>query len=264
MEDIKIKMEKDFLMYQLSNETIAGMTFKSAGNYQTKDRIFSLDILQYFQLYKSVQLKNRLITIHNSTYGKVSFFKEAITPPPLISADGIIYRGIGGVIFFPGGCPIIAFANTKANLSGIMHVSWKSLGAGIINNFIDLWEKCGGKIIETKIQILPAMCKECLNFPKEYYQNAIAPTIRHSFPEEIISQFTKNNEKKIELDLIGLIQFALKQKGYLAKKAHECTCCSKKYWRYLCDDRNGKKHRNAAFVLTAPSLPFSDSPPFAF
>ena len=41
-------------------------------------------------------------------------------------------------------------------------------------------------------------------------------------------------------------------KGYISKKAHECTCCSRKYWCYLCDDKKGKKYRNAAFIITAP------------
>ena len=177
-------------------------------------------------------------------------------------AEGIIYRGIGGVIYFPGGCPVVCFSDEKSNLTGIMHIGWRSIGADIIDNFLNLWEIHGGhKGSATKIQILPAMCGKCLNFPIEYYSNSIAPAIMHTFPKKIISQFTKNIEERIELELIGLIQFALKQRGYIPKRAHECTCCSGKYWCYLCCDKNGKKYRNAAFIMKAP---FIIPPPFAF
>lgn len=253
MRNIKIKIEKDILLYQFNERTMAGITFKNAGNYNSADKIFSNDILQYFQLYGLSSLRKRLITVYSSNInGKTIFIKEGLSAPQTL-AEGIIYRGIGGVIFFPAGCPIIIFCNENSNLSGIIHAGWKSIGAGIIDNFIDLWKKHEGHQNETKIQILPAMCGKCLDFYQQDYSRLVIPAIKHLISQKSISQFTKYHKGKISMDLPRLIEYFLNQKGYKSiEKPHECVCCSGKYWCYRCDDKDGKKYRNAAFIITAP------------
>lgn len=250
-----IRMEEKYFFAKLGEETITGMTFRNAGNFfpRTNEMAFQfsrkvLEITNYYYL------KNRILIMRSKDAKmEVIFMKEPTIKTQQLFHEAIIYRGKGAAVFFPGGCPGIIFHDEKANLSGLFHGGWRQVANGIIDRFLEIWERTNGSRAWTKIKILPGICEKCLNFDKQYYANFIEPVIKHLLIQESEHQFIKNNKERIGMNLIGLIEFHLKQKGYVQiRKSHECTCCSGKYWCYRCDDKDGKKYRNAAFIITTP------------
>ncbi|MEK7636040.1 MAG: laccase domain-containing protein [Patescibacteria group bacterium] len=253
-----IRLEKKFIITKISEETIAGMTLKNAGNFypKTNDAAFEssnkiLKIIGYDIDYLN---KRKLIMINKADIRpEIVFLKQPEVKTKLLFYEGIIYRGNGALMFFPGGCPGIVFRDDNANLSGLFHGGWRIIAQGIIEQFLKQWETCGGKWTTTRIKILPGICVDCLTFDQDFFSNIVWPMLKPIIPKELAKEsIVKKIDRKIGLDLVAIIDYLITKKGYYVDSITLCTCHIKNFWCYRCDDKNGKKYRNGVFLVTAP------------
>lgn len=258
-----IDLKEKFFITRLGEETIAGMTFRNAGNFypysnetafKTKDeilRIIDCDI-PYIQDRTLIMINKADIKI------ETIFIKQPQLKTQLIFREAIIHRGRGAIMFFPGGCPGVVFHDEKANLSGLLHGGWRIIATGIIENFLKSWESAGGKAIWTRIKILPGICQNCLKFDKKYFMSAVLPALKSLIFNSNgahIDKFTKFIGDRVGLNLGSLISHLIENCGYYIDERDivaTCTCHTNEFWCYRCDDKNDKKHRNAVFIITAP------------
>lgn len=250
-------MFEDFV----GGNSFSGMTFKNAGNFypdgsREKAEYFAKKVLD---MTGFSYLLNRLAVMRAENHGnKVVFLgdmKEQIQSSQFF-CDGVIFRGKGAAVFFPGGCAAIAFRDKKANLSGMLHAGWKPVAQNIIREFLRSWENLGGSSGTTEIKFLPSICNNCLVFDMEYFKH-VRKTMEQSSdktdclfqPAEFLNYSIKDG--RIHLSLSDMIVSLLYYNhGYVAEKP-ECHCCGGgKHWCYRCNDKNGVKYRNAAFIIT--------------
>ena len=254
-----VRLEKKFIITRISEETIAGMTLKNAGNFypETNDAAFEssnkiLKIIGYDVDYLN---KRRLIMRSKGAKPEVVFLKQPEVKTKLLFYEGIIYRGNGALIFFPGGCPGIVFRDDNANISGLLHGGWRIITQGIIEKFLKQWETCGGKWTTTKIKSLPSICVDCLTFDQNYFSNIVWPALKPVIPEKFDrDKIVKNIGGRMGLDITAIIDYLITKKGYYVDNIALCTCHIKNFWCYRCDDKNGKKYRSGVFLVTAPLL----------
>ena len=256
-----IELKEKFFNTRLGEETITGMTFRNAGNFypQSNDAAFRLkdEILKMIG-YNIPYIQDRTLIMINKSDTKTEtiFIKQPQLKTQLIFREAIIHRGMGAIMFFPGGCPGVVFRDDKANISGLLHGGWRIVADGIIENFLKSWQSAGGKEIWTKIKILPCICQNCLKFDQQYFLSTLLPTLKPLIPNGAhMNQFTKLIGSKVGLDLKSLVRCLITSYGYYLNAddiLHDCTCHNSKFWCYRCDDKNGKKYRNAVFVITAP------------
>jgi copper oxidase (laccase) domain-containing protein len=258
----KKKREVVFKQFGVDN-SLAGMTTQVAGNFCINgswERGFEkLDaLLKITGFNKFGNIIMRAETHSNNIW----FFEDLKNNESTqVVCDGVIYRGQGTAVFFPGGCPAIAFRDRKANLSGLLHGGWKSIAQGIVDNFLREWENAGGHKKNTQIIFLPATCREGAVYGREgydYFLKTIYPTIATMRPNDYsrfinIVKGYKGHRDYATFDLLRLNCFLLMEKGY--KKMKEiggCVCCNNKFWFYDRDDKNknGVKYRNAAFIVS--------------
>lgn len=254
-------MMKEFGYFKLFDEMVAGMTFKNTGNFAVED--FGE---KYRNIAKEVGLENAppLITIlANKHTNRVLPFIEKIEPPYEYICDGIIYKGSGAAVFFPGGCLPVAFRDMENNLSGLLHVSVQTISKDIISIFLKKWKSAGGNPSRTRVFFLPAICDDCLNYEVKYFQEKIFPEIKPAIDSTHLSQINFINYEKgfFYLNLIKLAKELIKKQDYdLISLSNECTCCNhNRYWCYRHHDNDRQKFRNAAFIITPeiePLLPF--------
>ena len=253
-----IGVEEKFIFTRISKETIAGTTLKNAGNFypKTNDAAFesSNKILKMIGYDIDYLNKRRLIMINKAdTKPEIIFLKKPEVKTKLLFYEGIIFRGIGALMFFPGGCPGIVFRDDDADLSGLFHGGWRIITQGIIEQFIKQWETCGGKWATTRIKILPGICVDCLTFDQDYFSNIVWPALKPIIPDKLDrDKIVKKISEKIGLNLITIIDYLITKKGYYVSSITLCTCHIKNFWCYRCDDKKEKKYRNGVFLVTAP------------
>ncbi|MEK9154954.1 MAG: laccase domain-containing protein [Patescibacteria group bacterium] len=260
--------EEDFFSFKLTEKSICGMTYKSAGNFwheysSEKSFEFAKKVLELTG-FDLLYLFNRLIVMRAETHSDkvICFSKPNNLRTNEFFGDGAIYYGPGAAVFFPGGCPAIAFRDEEANLSGLLHGGWKPITQGILEKFLKQWEKSGGKSHKTLIKFLPSICPQCLIYERKYFVSKIVPHLVTLLGNEITAQdfysHVRNkarhrNETNFYLDF--LIERILRVSGYQnLELSSECTCCSEKggkYWCYRHDDNKEKRYRSAAFLITA-------------
>ncbi len=242
-------MERQFILKQFEGRAFAGMTFKNAGNFYPNGSCGKAD-----QDAKSVlgitgflYLSDRLAIMRAEKHGRKVIYLGNHFNAAQLFCDGVIYSGKGAAVFFPGGCAAIAFRDERADISGMLHGGWKPVAQGIIEIFLRKWWNAGGSYKTTQIKFLPAICGNCLVFDTAYFKKVVSPAIN----SRSLDEFTKRiNAEYISLDLSKFIEASLNGFGYNAENNASCVCCSGKYWCYRCDDKDGVKHRNAAFVIT--------------
>ncbi|MEK7075801.1 MAG: laccase domain-containing protein [Patescibacteria group bacterium] len=252
------KIEKSFYSLQMDKNTTTGMTHKNTGNFYPGS-LFA----------KAFEAADRALTISDinqpiigvgyvvmqAEHGNNVWFFEKLnrSESHQIFCDGVIYRGTGAAIFFPGGCPAIAFRDEEVNISGLLHGGWKSVTQNIVKNFFSLWENAGGTKKTTQIVFLPSTCGNCLKYENDgydYFLKTVYPIIEAMRPNDN-GRFIHTIDHSINFNLISLIRKLFTEKGYKKiNEMNECVCCSGKYWCYYHDDKNGVKHRNAAFIAT--------------
>ncbi|MDP3014949.1 MAG: laccase domain-containing protein [bacterium] len=251
-------LEEKFCSFQIDGNATVGMTHKNSGNFYpngSSKKAFELakKVLEITGFYSAVS--DKLIIMRAEKHGdRITYFPNNFkTGTTQRFCDGVIYRGAGAAIFFPGGCPAIAFRNEKTNISGLLHGGWKSITQDIVERFFSLWENAGGRKETTQIIFLPSTCGNCLKYENDgydYFLKTVYPAIKAMRPDDN-DRFIHTADHSINFNLIGLICELFMEKGY--KKINEigeCVCCSGKYWCYYHDDKNGVKHRNAAFITT--------------
>lgn len=249
--------EEIFYSFQMDDKSIAGMTYKNAGNFYpdgSNGKAFELakKALEITCFYSAVS--DKLIIMRAEKHGDevICFPDNSMLKTTQLFCDGVIYRGTGAVIFFPGGCPGISFRDTQANLSGMLHGGWKPITKGIVKKFLNEWQIAGGKPENTKIKFLPSICEKCLTYESEYFYSVVAPEIRTLLNDKkIADKFYNRDNKKIHFLLNFLVVYLLEKSGYNGISAFpECTCDKhQKYWCYRHDDGK-EKRRNAAFIIT--------------
>lgn len=247
-----------FYSFRMDDKSIAGMTYKNAGNFYpngSNGKAFELaeKTLRITDFYSAVS--DKFIVMRAERHGdEVICFSDNSTLKTIeLFCDGIIYRETGAVIFFPGGCPAISFRDTEANLSGMLHAGWKPTTKGIVEKFLNEWRVAGGKPQNTKIKFLAAICEQCLTYEDEYFYSVIAPEIQALLNNKKIADkfYYSRDNKKIHFMLNFLVVYLLEKNGYRISELPECTCDKhQKYWCYRHDDKDGKKYRNAAFIIT--------------
>lgn len=258
-----VRLEEKYFFTKLGEETIAGMTFRNAGNFypQSNGAVFKAkdEILKMINCDIPYIQNRTLIMINKSnTKTETIFIKQPQLKTQLVFREAIIYRGRGAIMFFPGGCPGVVFHDEKANLSGLLHGGWRIVADGIIENFLRNWRLYGGKEIWTRIKILPSICQNCLKFDQQYFLSAVLPVLGPLIPNGThMNKFTKLIGSKVGFDLQSLISSIITSYGYylnIDDVISNCTCHNNEFWCYRCDDKDGKKYRNGVFLITAPLL----------
>lgn len=247
-----MKTKRQFMASWFNGNSFAGMTFKNAGNFYPEGSVekayhFAKKVLD---ITGFLHLTDRLIVMRAETHGNdvIHIFKmpQVLSYYSQYFCDGIIFNGKGAAIFFPGGCAAIAFRDKKADISGMLHGGWKPIAQGIIKNFLRKWESAGGSPETTQIEFLPSICGNCLTFDTIYFEE-VSAALKLYEPNMFIHKING----KYGLDLSKLIEVSLNELGYGTNNNASCVCCSGNHWCYRCDDKNGKKHRNAAFIITS-------------
>jgi copper oxidase (laccase) domain-containing protein len=255
--------EEMFYSFRMDDKSIAGMTRKNAGNFYSdgsSEKTFELakKVLEITGFYSAVS--DKFVVMRAEKHGDevIYFPNNSMLKTTQLFCDGVIYRGIGATIFFPGGCPAISFRDIEANLSGMLHGGWKPITKGIVKKFLDKWEVIGGKPQNTAIKFLPSICDQCLEYESEYFYSILYPNIQALLNNRKIADkfhYSRDN-KKIHFLLNFLIVYLLEKSGYNKISAFpECTCGNdngkhQKYWCYRHDDKDGEKYRNSAFIIT--------------
>lgn len=229
--------------YQLSSNTFAGMTKKSAGNFRP-NRPFDTVGKTIGVIDPSESTRVFVMRAQEHT-SRVLFWNDQMSTEEV--CDGVVWNGPGTSLCFPGGCPVVIFGSPNQNLWGMLHTSWKTVSQRIITNFLTTWEFAGGNRRDTTIRFLPAICSHCLTFDEKYWEN-VRRQISWSDPHP--ENFIRKIGGKIGFNLVGFSAHIMRQCGYEAEDRSVCTCHSKEYWCYRCDDRNGHTHRNAAFLVS--------------
>lgn len=249
--------EERFYSFQMDENTTAGMTYKNAGNFypnSSNEKAFELaeKALKITGFYPDVSDKLIIMRAKNHSDEVICFPDNSMLKTTQLFCDGVIYRGAGAVIFFPGGCPAISFRDIKANLSGMLHGGWKPITKGIIKKFLNEWQKAGGKPENTKIKFLPAICDRCLTYENEYFYSVVYPSLLELLKEKTVYCLYSHNDKKIYFHLNFLIEYLLRKNGYEGiSSLSECTCgYHQKYWCYRHNDKGKEKYRNSAFIIT--------------
>jgi len=262
MVEEKSVSEEIFYSFQMDDNSIAGMTYKSAGNFcpdGSNGEAFELaeKALRITDFYSAVS--DKFIVMRAEKHGDevICFPDNSMLKTTQLFCDGVIYRGTGAVIFFPGGCPAISFRDTEADLSGILHAGWKPTTKGIVEKFLNKWEMAGGKSQDTMIKFLPSICDKCLTYESEYFYSVVAPEIHTLLSDKKITDkfyYYSPDNKEIHFLLNFLVIYLLEKSGYNGISVFpECTCGDgkhRKYWCYRHNDEGEEKHRNAAFIIT--------------
>lgn len=250
--------EEIFYSFQMDDKSIAGMTYKNAGNFYPNNSNETFELaektLRITDFYSAVSDKFIVMNDGKRSDEVICFSDNSMLKTTQLFCDGVIHRGTGAVIFFPGGCPAISFRDTRADLSGMLHAGWKPITKGIVEKFLNKWQMAGGKSQNTAIKFLPSICDECLTYESEYFHSVVAQKIHTLLNDKKIADkfYYSRDNKKIHFLLNFLIVHLLEKNGYNGILAFpECTCGKhQKYWCYRHDDEGEKKHRNAAFIIT--------------
>ena len=249
-----------FKQFAVNNNSFAGMTTKAAGNFALNGcPTKAFDMADKALTLTGFNGFGNIVMRAETHSDKVFVFSELENNiSTQVVCDGVIYRGQGAAVFFPGGCPAIAFRDKKANISGILHGGWKSVTQGIVDNFLREWEFVGGKKENTQIIFLPATCKDGAVYKGKgynYFKKIIFPAIekmrpRDSFRFINVVRGYLDEYQYIKFDLMRLIVFLLMKKKYEdMTDVGGCVCCGDKFWFYDRDDKDGK-YRNAAFIIS--------------
>lgn len=236
----------EYVISRLGSNVLTGMTLKTAGNFfPDNDEARIKNTKKVLGLIERPYLLDETIIMCAAHSNKI-FSSNGDKKSGLLHyrCDGIIYSGKGAAICFPGGCPIVAFHDVNANISGILHGSWKAVSLNIVEGFLRQWTLMGGKPKTTMIYFLPATCDVGLTFDNIYFRN-----IMRVMPYNISSFIRKTKDNYISFSLHLLLENALNEYGYAAKVNRECVCCGDRFWFYR-DDRNEIKYRNAAFIIS--------------
>ena len=247
------------IFFRKSNGLIIGMTTQEAGNfYPNGSSIKAIELAEktirlvdYPKFSNLIVMRaerhgNSVINLSSlaDTVGIVEFF-----------CDGVIYKGPGAAVFFPGGCPAIAFYDPEKNLFGLIHGGWQPMIKGIIKKFLAEWEISGGKKERTKIQFLPSICESCLIYDDPYFNSTIFPKLVELFGnKKSAKDFFTSVRKKTHFQLNFLIEHLIRRDGYnnisILPARKNCTCCGDNtYWCYRHHDNGNEKYRNAAFII---------------
>ncbi|PIV10121.1 hypothetical protein COS33_00285 [Candidatus Wolfebacteria bacterium CG02_land_8_20_14_3_00_37_12] len=241
-------MDRQFIFRQLGGNSFAGMTLRVAGNFYPDGSFDKAFEVADRALAISGFNQTEYIIMRVEEHGNNIWFFEEIKKREAyqIFCDGVIYRGTGAAVFFPGGCPAIAFHDEAIGISGMLHGGWKSIAQGVVKNFLHKWEDAGGLPNTTQIEFLPSICSNCLKFDNDYFKKvsaAMAPIKAYMFAR-------RRNERYVSFNLLKLIEILINGFGYKVENNTDCVCCSGNHWCYRCDDKNGRKYRNAAFIIS--------------
>lgn len=281
----RLSKGKDFFSISLTDNSVAGITFKSAGNFHINEsRNKALNnakrLLSDIGIIGDVINESIPVVVmgaHKHT-DKVLYFekqkksfsseeKSFETLADYEICDGIIFKGKGIGIFYPGGCAPVVLRDQKADLTGIIHCGWKPVAQGIIDKFFALWEKKGGNPINTELTLLPNICHKCLEYDTIYFYEKIFPHIINLFKSKNVQKPAKTakefcidiSEKNKTLFMVPmLVEHLLYRRCYYElSKFNECICgknCANKkdsrYWCYRHDDTITNKYRGAVFAIT--------------
>ena len=241
-------MKRKYALKQFDDRFFAGMTLRSAGNFYP-DGSFNKAFKAAGKILKLSGFNQiGCIIMRAEEHSNNIWFFEKIKRNEFyqVFCDGVIYRDAGAAVFFPGGCPAIVFRDEKTGISGMLHGGWMAVARRVIENFLRKWEDIGGSPDTTQIKFLPSICANCLTFDADYFKKVSAAMASHD-----LNMFVRKiNEQYLSFDLSKFIEILLNRFGYDVKNDAVCVCCSGNHWCYRCDDKNGAKHRNAAFIIT--------------
>lgn len=129
-----------------------------------------------------------------------------------------------GLMTFHADCIPVYFADTKKKVVGLVHSGWAGTLAGIASEMIDLMEKAyNSKKDDIIVGIGPGIGSCCYEVGNELYEEFIGKDIEYDL-------FFEKKITKYMLNLKGLIQYDLMNKGILEKNIEVsdfCTKCNK-------------------------------------
>lgn len=243
MEKRKVRFLFD--QFSIDDNSLAGMTFKNAGNFFARNqREADINAIKVFKITGFPYLSARTIIMHAVHEEKVIFSGRCFKTSQFY-CDGVIFRGKGAAVFFSGGCATVAFRDKKADISGLLHAGWRSVSLKIVEKFLRKWERVGGNPDTTIVHFLPAACGYGLIFDNDYFKNIV-----DAMPYNLKGFAKKINKDYVGFSLVPLVEKILNEHRYVVKTSRECVCCSGHFWYYRRDDKNGVKYRNAAFIIT--------------
>ncbi len=147
------------------------------------------------------------------------------------NADGLITKSPEIYLaILTADCLPISFSSRK--ICGILHVGWKGLAQGIIEEALKLISGLKENISDVNFNIGPGIGVCHFEVKKE---------ILGKFKYIEVSNFINRKNKKMFLDLKGMSNFVLQKNGITKVKTNiECTFCNENYFSYR---RDGESKR---------------------
>jgi len=171
--------------------------------------------LEIFDLTK----KNTVLTnqIHGKKIIKVNAYKENIE-----GSDGLVTNTEElGLMTFHADCIPVFFADTNKKIVGLVHSGWGGTLEGIAVEMIDLMRKAyDSRIEDIIVGIGPGIGSCCYEVGEELYNQFINKDKKYD-------RFFEKKSTKYLLDLKGLIQYDLMNKGILEKNIEVSDLCTK-------------------------------------
>ena len=157
-----------------------------------------------------------------------------LSPGSIDNCDGVFSKGYHNVCSIQvADCMPIFFSNSFDNIFGILHVGWRGLVNGIINNTASLLRDKEFNLKEFEIVIGPSILACCFEIRKDI--------IKH-FDRRFVIQKSRHNYR------VNLQKYALHDlvhKGFDGERIfliEECTYCEKeKYYSYRRDGKLAKR-----------------------
>lgn len=183
-----------------------------------------------------LSLKAQMIQTHS---GKVILVKDK----GIYKADGILTKekGLRLIVKVADCIPLFIFSE-NADFAGVLHVGWKGIKEGIIEEGIKKTKELtkGKKLF---FSLGPSICKECYEVGEGFFAELSAVN------SNVFNFFQKKNNK-LYFDLRGLARKLLENKAEEYNSLELCTYCSQDlFYSYRRGDRN---KRNLGIIYIEP------------
>lgn len=191
------------------------------------------DMKQFKNIRKFCTLKNinySNLTRAGQVHGKdIKIVDKKDTGKTIKNTDGLITKSENIYLaILTADCLPVSFSSKK--ICGILHVGWRGLAGGIIENALNLISKSKEDVSDICFNIGPGISSCHFEVKKE---------VLNSFNNISVSNFIDIRDNKYFLDIKKIAYFILKQNGVEKIKINnECTFCDEKYFSYRRDKKS--------------------------